>query len=198
MRALRIVVAAGVVAGLLLYGGFSVLAAGSDGVAGRPDTGDKVTGPVAGPLVLAYLAGKTGKSPAELRQAVRDDGLEAVLEAAGVSASELRAVLAGIREVRAAGFGHGRHGARFNAVVAQALAELSGKPLDEIRQLRRKLGDWRQVMDRLGLKPAEVRAKVRELLRERAGTRTPAEPGNHGNEPATPQAGAVGASVGAS
>ena len=198
MRALRVIIAAGVVAGLLLCGGFSVLAAGSDGAAVRPETGDKVTGHVAGPLVLAYLAGKTGKSPAELHQAVQDDGLEAVLKAAGVSAQQLRAVLADIREVRPARPWHGRHDARFHAVVAQALAELSGKPVDEIRRLHQELGDWRQVMERLGLKPADVRAKVRDLLRERAGTGTPAEPENRESEPGVPQAGAAGAAAGTS
>lgn len=191
MRALRVIVVIAVVAGLLLYGGFSVLAAGSDATAGQPETGDKVAGHLAGPLALAYLAGKTGRSPADLHQAIQDDGLEVVLDAAGVSPEQLRTVLRDIRELRPGRPGHLRRHARFEAVWAQALAELSGKPVEEIRQLRQELGDWRQVMDQLGLDPADVRAKARELLRERAGTRPDGESRDGESGQSGPQEGSL-------
>ncbi|HEY8393704.1 MAG TPA: hypothetical protein VIK92_02765 [Thermaerobacter sp.] len=189
MRALRTIAVAAVLAGLLFYGGFSALAAGSDTTAGQPEIGSKAAGRAAGPLALAYLAGKTGRSPADLHQAIQDEGLDSVLQAAGVSPEQLRTVLRDIRELYAARPGHARRHAHVQAVMARALAELSGKPVAEIVQMRRELGDWNDVIDRLGLERADVRAKIRDLLRKRADSRWHAEPRTGQNGQPGPQAG---------
>lgn len=191
MRTWRIATAAVLVAALLASTAFPAWAAESGSAAPSHAERDRRVG-IPAALLLAYLAGKTGQPPVEIARAIREHGLKAVLERAGITREELQQtfrqihrIVAELRDRR-----DGKDGAdqrRLHAAIARAVAELSGKAVGEVLKLRRELGSWEKVIAALGLDPEAVRAKVREILGERRGRLDrpvrPAQPGSGGAQP---------------
>ena len=146
--------------------------------AGDPDVQDAWHRGPARAVVLAYLAGKTGQAPGDLAEAIARDGLDGVLQRAGVTPEQLRQVTRQVRaEMRQKAAAHRpRAAARRQEMAIAVLARASGKPEDVIRQLLQEKGDWREVVKALNLTRSQIRDAWQELHRHEKGAGSPAGP----------------------
>ncbi len=109
----------------------------------------------------AVISELTDYSFEEAMEQIREQGLQKTLTNSGVEKDEFRREVAKIIRPRKAKIKR-----RIRVHLAKTLADLSGKSVEEIREMKTADNTWQDVMGQLGVDKEQVREKMRSDLQK--------------------------------